>query len=85
MPQPDLYFVRLDLAEVRRAAARLSATDGGNGAAADHGAVVDNDAVVDWLLAHGFLLARGGWYAAPAALDLMHPAAIRYCEPVRGA
>lgn len=77
MPQPDLYFVRLDLAEVRRAAARL--------AARPDGAPADNDAAVDWLLAHGFLLARGGWYVGPAALDMLHPAAIRYCEPVRGA
>ena len=77
MPQPDLYFVRLDLAEVRRAAARL--------APAADGVPADNDDVVDWLLTRGFMLARGGWYATPATLDLMHPAAIRYCEPVRGA
>ena len=68
--------MRLDLAEVRRAAARRAA-------AADGPA--DNDGVVDWLLTRGFMLARGGWYATPATLDLMHPAAIRYCEPVRGA
>ncbi len=75
MSQPaGLYFVQLDLDEIRGLAARHL----------DRTSPPDNDDLVEWLLGQGFRLTRGGWQAGPAAMDLLHPAAIRYCEPIRG-